>query len=133
MLLLLAYAIMFLPRAVVTRPRPRWSRRRRCSTTSRTRSGVGPLVDRSPGHPAADRSRASAPAPRWSSLPSTTELTATLLLAPIGTDDARDRSSGRSSSAVAYGAAAPYAVLMVLISLPATYLLSRRREGPVPS
>ena len=56
----------------------------------------------------------------------TTELTATLLLSPIGTTTLATE-FWSSSSAVAYGAAAPYAVVMVLISLPATYFLSRRR------
>lgn len=55
----------------------------------------------------------------------TTELTATLLLSPIGTTTLATQFWSNSSS-VAYGAAAPYALLMVLISLPATYLLSRR-------
>lgn len=54
-----------------------------------------------------------------------TELTATLLLAPIGTSTLATR-FWASSSSVAYAEAAPYAVLMVLISLPATLLLSRR-------
>jgi iron(III) transport system permease protein len=55
----------------------------------------------------------------------TTELTATLLLSPIGTTTLATE-FWTSSSSVAYGAAAPYALLMVLISLPATYLLARR-------
>ncbi|MGA8986914.1 ABC transporter permease [Aeromicrobium sp.] len=55
----------------------------------------------------------------------TTELTATLLLAPIGTATLATQ-FWSSSSSVAYGAAAPYALVMILISLPATYLLSRR-------
>jgi iron(III) transport system permease protein len=53
-----------------------------------------------------------------------TELTATLLLAPIGTRTLATEFWSNSSS-LAYGAAAPYAALMVLISLPATYLLTR--------
>ena len=56
----------------------------------------------------------------------TTELTATLLLSPIGTSTLATQ-FWSSSSAVAYGAAAPYALVMILISLPATFLLSRRR------
>lgn len=54
-----------------------------------------------------------------------TELTATLLLAPIGTETLATRFWGYTDS-VAYGAAAPYAALMVLISAPATYLLTRQ-------
>jgi len=52
------------------------------------------------------------------------ELTATLLLAPIGTVTLATQFWADSSS-VAYGSAAPYALVMVLISLPATYLLTR--------
>jgi iron(III) transport system permease protein len=60
-----------------------------------------------------------------------TELTATLLLAPIGTATLATE-FWNHSSALEYGAAAPYAALMVLISAPATYLLTRqvRRREP---
>ena len=54
-----------------------------------------------------------------------TELTATLLLAPIGTETLATEFWSKSSS-IAYGAAAPYAALMVLISAPATLLLTRQ-------
>jgi iron(III) transport system permease protein len=58
-----------------------------------------------------------------------TELTATLLLAPIGTTTLATQFWSNSDSA-AYGAAAPYATLMVLLSAPATYLLTREaRRG----
>ena len=53
-----------------------------------------------------------------------TELTATLLLAPLGTATLATEFWAQSSQ-VQYGAAAPYAVLMVLVSVPATLLLSR--------
>ena len=53
-----------------------------------------------------------------------TELTATLMLAPIDTATLATKFWSASSS-VAYGAAAPYALLMVLISVPATILLGR--------
>jgi iron(III) transport system permease protein len=53
-----------------------------------------------------------------------TELTATLLLSPIGTQTLATHFWSDSDS-VAYGAAAPYAAVMVLISAPATYLLTR--------
>jgi len=55
-----------------------------------------------------------------------TELTATLLLSPIGTQTLATRFWSNADE-IAYGAAAPYAVLMVLLSLPATYLLTRTR------
>lgn len=54
-----------------------------------------------------------------------TELTATLLLAPIETETLATQFWSASSEA-RYGAAAPYALLLVLASLPATVLLSRR-------
>jgi iron(III) transport system permease protein len=58
-----------------------------------------------------------------------TELTATLLLAPIGTTTLATEFWAQSYS-LAYGAAAPYALLMILISAPAAWLLTRetRRE-----
>lgn len=58
-----------------------------------------------------------------------TELTATLLLAPIGTRTLATQFWANQAS-LAYGAAAPYAALMVLISLPATYLLTREARRP---
>jgi iron(III) transport system permease protein len=59
-----------------------------------------------------------------------TELTATLLLAPTGTITLANQFWTNSDS-IEYGAAAPYAALMVLISGPATYLLTRaaRKES----
>jgi iron(III) transport system permease protein len=60
-----------------------------------------------------------------------TELTATLLLAPIGTSTLATEFWSNSSS-VAYGASAPYAALMVLISVPATYLLTREARRGAP-
>jgi iron(III) transport system permease protein len=56
----------------------------------------------------------------------TTELTATLLLAPTGT---RTLATGfwAASSSLDYAAAAPYALTMVLLSAPMTWLLLRRR------
>nr|WP_275404205.1 iron ABC transporter permease [Pseudonocardia acidicola] len=53
-----------------------------------------------------------------------TELTSTLLLAPIGTQTLATEFWSYSYS-IKYGAAAPYAVLMILISAPAAYLLTR--------
>ena len=54
-----------------------------------------------------------------------TELTATLMLAPTGTSTLATQFWAASSEA-RYGAAAPYALLLVLVSLPATILLSRQ-------
>jgi iron(III) transport system permease protein len=122
-MLLVAYAIMFLPRAMVS-----------------VRAGLAqapPLleeVSRSLGNGRlSTMRRVTLPliAPGLGSgaalvfLAAVTELTATLLLAPIGTQTLATRFWSLSGS-VAYGAAAPYAALMVLISAPATYLLTRQ-------
>ncbi len=120
--LLAAYAIMFLPRAIVT-----------------VRSAVEqapPLYDdvaASLGSSAPDRlRRVTLPllAPGIGAgaalvfLAVVTELTATLLLAPTGTTTLATAFWSASSS-LEYGAAAPYALVMVLLSAPATVLLSR--------
>jgi iron(III) transport system permease protein len=55
-----------------------------------------------------------------------TELTATLLISPIGTHTLATRFWSNADE-IAYGAAAPYAALMVLLSLPATFFLTRSR------
>lgn len=57
-----------------------------------------------------------------------TELTATLLLAPTGTTTLATEFWGEAS-AVAYGAAAPFALALVLLSVPATILLGRVSAG----
>ena len=128
--LLAAYAILFLPRAVVT---------------------VRAAVEQSPpvyddvaaslGASAPDRlRRVTLPllAPGIGAgaalifLAVVTELTATLLLAPTGTTTLAT-AFWSASSALEYGAAAPYAVVMVLLSAPATVLLSRNaRRGLTP-
>ena len=53
-----------------------------------------------------------------------TELTATLLLAPTGTETLATRFWSHADS-IAYGLAAPYAALMIAVSLPATLALTR--------
>ena len=57
-----------------------------------------------------------------------TELTATLLLAPIGTRTLATE-VWANSSALAYAAAAPYAALMAALSLVSAWLLARRFGG----
>jgi iron(III) transport system permease protein len=120
--LLAAYAILFLPRAIVT-----------------VRAAVEqspPLFDdvaASLGSSGADRlRRVTLPllAPGLGAgaalvfLAVVTELTATLLLAPTGTATLAT-AFWSASSALEYGEAAPYALVMVLLSAPATVLLSR--------
>jgi iron(III) transport system permease protein len=53
-----------------------------------------------------------------------TELTATLLLSPIGTSTLATEFWSRVS-AVEYGAAAPFALALIVLSVPATWLLGR--------
>lgn len=57
-------------------------------------------------------------------LSAATELTATLLLAPIGVQTLATQ-VWQNVSSVAYGAAAPYALLIIAISAPVTWLLHR--------
>jgi iron(III) transport system permease protein len=121
-LLLVAYAILFLPRAMVA---------------ARTAIAQAPPVFDDVAHalgagPVATVRRVALPllAPGIGAgaalvfLAVVTELTATLLLAPTGTHTLATQFWSHISD-VDYGAAAPYAALMVLISAPATYLLTR--------
>jgi iron(III) transport system permease protein len=123
LLLLTCYAIMFLPRAVVS---------------VRAALEQAPMVLDDVAHslgsgPLSTARRVTLPiiAPGLGAgaalvfLAVSTELTATLMLAPIDTATLATRFWSESSS-VAYGAAAPYALLMVLISVPATILLGRQ-------
>jgi iron(III) transport system permease protein len=121
-MLLAAYAVLFMPRAMVS---------------VRTALGqVPPELD--------DVARSLGVRPRWVLVRVTlplivrglgsgaalvflavvTELTSTLLLAPIGTRTLATQFWSNSSE-IKYGAAAPYALLMVLISAPVAYLLTR--------
>lgn len=129
-LLLLAYSIMFLPRAVVNvraaleQAPPLLddvAHSLGASSLSTVRRVTLPLMI--PGLGAGGALVFLAVA---------TELTATLLLAPIGSTTLATEFWSNSSS-LAYGAAAPYALLMVLISIPATYLLSKNVKGSVLS
>ncbi|MCW2813907.1 MAG: iron transporter permease [Nocardioides sp.] len=125
--LLLGYAMLFLPRAVVS---VRASlelvpphlddvaRTLGCSAAAAAVRVTVPLI--APG---------LAASVALVSLAVSTELTATLLLSPIGTDTLSTRFWSDASS-VAYGAAAPYALVLVLLSVPATWLLSRVTLGP---
>lgn len=63
-------------------------------------------------------------------LATVTELTATLLLAPIGTQTLATQFWAKAAT-LSYGAAAPYAALMVALSAAPTYLLTRRLGGVV--
>jgi iron(III) transport system permease protein len=122
-LLLLAYAILFLPRAVVSIR----------SSLEHAQPVLEDVAHSLGSRPAAVLARVTLPLIRNGLgagaalvfLAVSTELTATLLMSPIGTATLATEFWSNSSS-LAYGAAAPYALLMVLVSLPATWLLSRQ-------
>lgn len=61
-------------------------------------------------------------------LATVTELTATLLLAPIGTQTLATQFWANTGS-LSYPAAAPYAAMMIVLSAPPTYLLARKLGG----
>ena len=127
-LLVLGYSILFLPRAVVS--------------VRATLELAPPVLDdvaRSLGCTAAETARrvtlplvlpGLGASLALVSLAVSTELTATLLLAPTGTSTLATEFWSRAA-AVEYGAAAPYAVLLIVLSVPATWLLSRaaNRDG----
>jgi iron(III) transport system permease protein len=129
--LIAAYAVLFLPRAVVTvraaveqSPRIYDDVAASLGSTSldRLRRITLPLLAPGLGAGAA-----------LVFLAVVTELTATLLLAPTGTTTLAT-AFWSASSALEYGAAAPYAVVMVLLSAPAVVLLSRDvRRSQTPS
>ncbi len=122
-ILLIAYAILFLPRAVVS---VRASLEHAPPVLEETAHSLGqsgvatlrrvtlPLI--APGLGAAFA---------LCFLAISTELTATLVLSPIGVRTLATEFWVNASS-LQYGAAAPYAVLLVLVSVPATVLLARQ-------
>lgn len=127
-LLVAAYAILCLPRAVInvrsalSQARPLYddvARSLGAGALARLRRVSLPLMASGLGAGAALVFIAAA-----------TELTATLLLAPTGTQTLATEFWAQSSD-LQYGAAAPYAALMVLISAPATYLLTRQARRSV--
>jgi iron(III) transport system permease protein len=120
--LLVAYAILFLPRAIVNvrsavEQSPRLyddvATSLGVSGAARLRRVTLPLLAPGLGAGAA-----------LVFLAVVTELTATLLLAPTGTTTLAT-AFWSATAGLEYGAAAPFAVLMVLLSAPATVLLSR--------
>jgi iron(III) transport system permease protein len=127
-LLVLGYVILFLPRAVVSvrgtlelapPVLEDVARSLGCSALAAARRVTLPLV-----LPGLGASLALV------SLAVSTELTATLLLSPIGTSTLATEFWQKAYS-VEYGAAAPYAALLIVLSVPATWLLSRaaNRDG----
>ncbi len=118
--LLVGYAILFLPRAVVSVRSTFELVPPGLEDVARNLGCTGPAVARRvtlplvlPGLTAATALVALAVA---------TELTATLLLAPLGTDTLATK-FWSDASAIAYGAAAPYGLALVVLSIPSTWLL----------
>jgi len=121
--LLLAYAILFLPLALVavraglSRSSPaveEIARSLGCGPWATLRRVTLPLIAPGLGAGAA-----------LVFLFTITELPATLLLAPIGTETLATHVWSNVRS-LAYGAAAPYAALMIALSAPPTYFLTRK-------
>jgi iron(III) transport system permease protein len=123
LLLAMAYAILFLPLAVVSlratfaQLPPRFEDAGRALGLSRL------AVARRIILPLAGPGIGGAAALLFISI--VTELTATLLLAPIGTETLATR-IWADTSTMAFASAAPYAALMALLSLVSTWLLARR-------
>ena len=125
LLLLAAYAVMFLPRAVVSVRAGLEQAPLVLDDVARS-LGAGPLqTARRVTLPVIAPSLGAGAALVFLAI--ATELTATLMLSPIGTDTLAT-SFWSASSELRYGAAAPYALLLVLISIPATVLLMRRER-----
>jgi iron(III) transport system permease protein len=123
LLLLIAYAVLFLPLALVA---ARGALAQAPPSLEEAARGLG-------CRPAAVVWRVTAPliAPGLGAamalvfLSVVTELTATLLLAPIGTNTLAMQ-VWTDTASLAYGAAAPYAAAMVVISIVPTFCLMRR-------
>lgn len=126
---LLAYLLMFLPRALI-------AIRASIAQVPPELEHVAQSLGRSPGRALwTITARLAAPGAAAGAalvfLAITTELTATLLLAPNGTRTLAT-SFWAATAELDYAAAAPYAAIMVLLSVPATWLLyreSRRIAG----
>lgn len=121
-LLLAGYLILFLPRAVVSVRGTFELVPPGLEDVARSLGCSGPEVARRVTLPLVVPGMASAAA--LVALAVSTELTATLLLAPLGTETLATK-FWSDASAVEYGAAAPYALALILLSVPSTWLLAR--------
>ncbi len=126
-LLVAAYTILFLPRAVVT-VRAGLEQAPVVLDEVSLSLGLGPLqTARRVTLPLIAPSLGAGAALVFLAI--STELTATLMLSPIGTRTLATE-FWAASSELRYGAAAPYALLLVLVSIPATVLLMRHEKVP---
>lgn len=121
-LLLVGYLILFLPRAVVSVRGTFELVPPVLEEVARSLGCSGPEVARRVTLPLVVPGLASAAA--LVALAVSTELTATLLLAPLGTETLATKFWSDASS-IEYGAAAPYALALVVLSVPSTWLLAR--------
>lgn len=121
-LLVAGYLILFLPRAVVSVRGTFELVPPGLEEVARSLGCSGPEVARRVTLPLVVPGLAAAAA--LVALAVSTELTATLLLAPLGTETLATK-FWSDASAVEYGAAAPYALALVLLSVPSTWLLAR--------
>ncbi len=129
-LLVLAYAILFLPLALVS-VRAALAQARQGLDEAGRSLGLGwAAVAWRVTLPLAAPGLAASAALVFLSV--VTELTTTLLLAPIGTHTLATR-VWADTSTLAFAAAAPYAALMMVISLAATWLLARRFGTLLPA
>ena len=127
LLLVVAYAILFLPRAVVT-VRAGLEQAPVVLDDVAQSLGAGPLqTARRVTLPLIAPSLGAGAALVFLAI--STELTATLMLSPIGTRTLATE-FWSASSELRYGAASPYALLLVLVSIPATVLLMRQERLP---
>ncbi len=127
-LLVAAYTILFLPRAVVT-VRAGLEQAPVVLDDVALSLGVGPLeTARRVTLPLIAPSLGAGAALVFLAI--STELTATLMLSPIGTRTLATE-FWAASSELRYGAAAPYALVLVLVSIPATILLMRQERAPL--
>ncbi len=122
LLLLAGYLVLFLPRAVVSVRATFELVPPGLEEVARSLGCSGPEVARRVTLPLVLPGLAAASA--LVALAVSTELTATLLLAPIGTDTLATEFWSDASS-IAYGAAAPYALALIVLSVPSTWLLAR--------
>ena len=122
-LLLIAYAILFLPYALVGLRTALLQADRRLEEAARSLGAGWPRVLGRVVLPLAVPGIGAAAALVF--IVVSTELTATLLLAPIGTETLAIRIWGDTST-LAFAAAAPYAAVLVALSMTASWLLARR-------
>jgi iron(III) transport system permease protein len=124
-LLVVGYAILFLPLALIAIRGPIAQLTPRMEDVARS-LGLGPI--RAFARPTLPLLRSGLGAAAGLVFLSTvTELTGTLLLRPTGTETLATRFWAYTSS-LSYGAAAPYAAVMVAISAVPAYLLIRRLD-----